>query len=118
MFKDGQLNIRKVYIAVGYTDLRYNVNGLARIIESEYSLSPFDAGSLFLFCGRKANVVKGLLWEEDGFLLIIKRFEKGHVNWPRTDNDMKELTFKQYHDLLSGLLIEPTIKKVNPSRYG
>ena len=48
MFKEG-LGVRKVYMAAGYTDLRYGINGLASLIQSRFNLSPFDEGTLFLF---------------------------------------------------------------------
>ncbi len=41
MFKEG-LGIKKAYIACGYTDLRYGVDGLAALIQYQFSLDPFD----------------------------------------------------------------------------
>lgn len=54
---------KKIYIACGYTDLRNGIDGLASIIQNHFSLDPFEEGTLFLFCGRKTNRMKGLLWE-------------------------------------------------------
>ena len=54
MFKEG-LGIKKAYIACGYTDLRYGVDGLAALIQYQFSLDPFDEGTMFLFCGRRAD---------------------------------------------------------------
>ena len=42
----------KVYIACGYTDLRRGIDGLATIVQQEFSLDPFT-NTLFLFCGRR-----------------------------------------------------------------
>lgn len=50
---------KKVYIACGRTDLRYGINTLALMVEQEFELSPFDEGTLFLFCGRRSNRIKG-----------------------------------------------------------
>ena len=49
----------KVYIACGYTDLRGGINGLAAIVQQEFSLDPFT-NTLFLFCGRRRNRIKAL----------------------------------------------------------
>jgi transposase len=68
---------KAVYIVTGYTDLRNGIDGLAGIIQHQYYLDPFDANTLFLFCGRRADRIKGLLWEGDGFLLLYKRLEDG-----------------------------------------
>ena len=51
-----------IYIAVGYTDLRRGIDGLRTIIEQSFSLDPYQ-NSLFLFCGRRTDRIKGLLWE-------------------------------------------------------
>ena len=64
---------KKIYIATGFTDLRRGIDGLAYIIKYNFQLDPFDKDTLFLFCGRKTDRIKGLLWEGDGFLLLYKR---------------------------------------------
>lgn len=66
----------KVYVAVGYTDLRRGIDGLATMVQSQFRLDPFT-NTLFLFCGRKRDRIKGLLWEGNGFLLLYKRLESG-----------------------------------------
>ena len=76
--------VSKIIIAVGYTDLRLGINGLAQVVGSKYDLNPFEKGTLFLFCGRKTDRIKALLWEGDGFLLLYKRLEDGRFDWPRT----------------------------------
>ena len=64
-----------VYIVCGYTDLRYGIDSLAAIIQNRYEMNLFIPNTLFLFCGRSASKIKGLLWEGDGFLLLYKRVE-------------------------------------------
>ena len=74
---------KKIYIKSGYTDLRLGIDGLSAIISQEYQLNVFDKDVLFLFCGRRSDRIKGLLWEGDGFLLLYKRIENGRFQWPR-----------------------------------
>ena len=62
----------QVYLVTGYTDLRRSIDGLAAIVQGQLQLDPFCKG-LFLFCGRRCDRIKGLLWEGDGFLLLYKR---------------------------------------------
>lgn len=57
-------------------------DSLAAIIERKYKAKLFVPNTLFLFCGRSASKIKGLLWEGDGFLLLYKRVESGHFSWP------------------------------------
>ncbi|MGN1168027.1 MAG: IS66 family insertion sequence element accessory protein TnpB [Lachnospiraceae bacterium] len=61
-----------------YIYLRYGINSLASIIERKYHTELFIPNTLFLFCGRSASKIKGLLWEGDGFLLLYTRVECGH----------------------------------------
>ncbi len=49
-----------VYLVTGYTDLRRGIDGLAGIVQGNLSLDPFSR-SLFLFCGRRCDRIKGLL---------------------------------------------------------
>ena len=69
MLKDASF-FSKVYIACGYTDLRLGIDGLSTLIKNEFKLDPFEKNVLFLFCGRKPDRIKGLLWE--GFSFSIK----------------------------------------------
>lgn len=68
---------KKIYIATGYTDLRRGMEGLAAIIRFQFNLDPYDKDTLFLFCGKRTDRIKGLLWEGDGFLLLYKRLYSG-----------------------------------------
>ena len=58
---------------MGFTDLRRGINGLANIVRFQFQLDPYDKNTLFLFCGRKCDRIKALLWEGDGFLLMYRR---------------------------------------------
>jgi transposase len=117
MFRDGT-GFKKIYIACGYTDLRYGVDGFASIIQNQYHLDPFDTGTLFLFCGRRSDRIKGLLWEGDGFLLLYKRLSDGSFRWPRSVEDMRHLSAEQFKRLMSGFTIDSSIRKTNPKYIG
>lgn len=65
--------LKKIYLAAGYTDLRRGMDGLATIIRFRFQLDPYDKNTLFLFCGKKTDRIKGLLWEGDGFLLLYRK---------------------------------------------
>ena len=56
-------SFRKVYIAAGYTDLRRGIEGLASIVKFNFHLDPYEKDILFLFCGRRTDRIKGLVWE-------------------------------------------------------
>lgn len=81
---------RRIYLATGYTDLRRGMEGLASIIKFNFQLDPYQKDILFLFCGRRTDRIKGLVWEGDGFLLLYKRLELGAFNWPRTKEENRQ----------------------------
>ena len=108
-----------IYIVCGYTDLRYGIDSLASIIERKYHMQLFIPNTLFLFCGRRSDRIKGLLWMGDGFLLLYKRFEAGSLSWPRTTQEAAELTEEQFNYLMLGLNpLDPKIKEVTPKKAG
>lgn len=109
--------IRRVVLACGYVDLRKSIDGLSMIIGDRYHQNPFEKGTLFLFCGRRSDRIKGLLWMGDGFLLLYKRLEDGSLTWPRTEQEAAELTEEQFQYLMLGLNpLDPKIKEVHPKR--
>ncbi|MCI5953551.1 MAG: IS66 family insertion sequence element accessory protein TnpB [Hominisplanchenecus sp.] len=109
--------IRKVVLACGTVDLRKGIDGLAMIIGDKYKQNPFEKGTLFLFCGQRADRIKGLLWMGTGFLLLYKRFEDGRLSWPRTTQEAAELSEEQFQYLMLGLNpMDPKIKDVDPHK--
>ena len=109
--------IRKVVLACGTVDLRKGIDGLAMIIGDKYKQNPFEKGTLFLFCGQRADRIKGLLWMGTGFLLLYKRFADGRLSWPRTTQEASELTEEQFQYLMLGLNpMDPKIKDVDPHK--
>ena len=109
----------QVYVVCGFTDLRSGIDKLAALIKAKTGNSPCIPDALFLFCGRKADRIKGIVWEGDGFLLLHKRLEQGKFVCPRTESDVKSLTQKQFRWLMEGLTIEPknSVNPVTPPEY-
>jgi transposase len=102
MLNDGT-GFKKIYLATGYTDLRRGIDGLAAIVRFQFELDPYDRNTLFLFCGRRCDRIKALLWEGDGFLLMYKRLDNGAFNWPRSKDEAIRITEDQYQMLMQGL---------------
>ena len=104
MYNDAS-GFQKIYLATGYRDLRRDMEGLANIICFRFHLDPYDRNTLFLFCGKRTDRIKGLLWEGDEFLLLYKRLDTGAFNWPRSKEEALLITPEQYAMLMQGLEI-------------
>ena len=61
MLKD-LISGKQVYVVTGYTDLRKSIDGLAAIVQGQLEVDVFSKG-VFLFCGRRCDRIKGLLYE-------------------------------------------------------
>ncbi|MCR5403866.1 MAG: IS66 family insertion sequence element accessory protein TnpB [Butyrivibrio sp.] len=95
-----------IYIVCGYTDMRKSIDGLCAIVQNQFDMDPCSR-SLFLFCGRRCDRIKLLLWEKDGFVLLYKRLAvEGRYHWPRNRNEVRNLSWKEFDWLISGLDIE------------
>lgn len=110
---------KQVYIVCGYTDLRSGIDKLASIIDAKTGNSPCVPDTLYLFCGRKTDRIKGLVWEKDGFLLLYKRLEQGKFVWPRNESEVQALTPQQFRWLMEGLTTIPknVVRQVEAPEY-
>lgn len=91
-----------IYIACGYIDMRKSINGLATLVQRQFQLDSFQS-TLFLFCGRRRNHIKCILWEGDGFVLLYKRLENGSLQWSRGEAECKPITWQQFRWFMEGL---------------
>ena len=111
--------VKNIYIVCGYTDMRKQIDGLAALVQEQYELDPFDP-SLFLFCGRRSDRIKGLLWEGDGFLLLYKRLAgNNRFKWPRHPEEVRAITRQEFKWLMEGLSIiqKDAIKPAGPGSF-
>ena len=71
---------KNVYIVTGYTDMRKGIRSLVPYVMQNFKMDPYESG-LFLFCGKKCDRLKALLWEPDGFVLLYKVLDNGRYQW-------------------------------------
>lgn len=64
-------NVKHIYVACGFTDLRKGIDGYASIANGKLALNPFD-NTLFLFCNKFKNKIKFFILKQDLFGYIIK----------------------------------------------
>ena len=72
----------KIWIAAGVTDMRRGFDGLSAQVQTVLQQQPFS-GHVFVFRGRRGDIVKLLWWDGDGLCLFAKRLERGRFIWPK-----------------------------------
>ena len=94
----------RVHIALGVTDLRKGLDGLAVLVQEVLEQDPFS-GHLFAFRGRKANLIKIIYWDGTGLCLFTKRLEEGRFPWPGAEEagGTVALTSEQLSMLIAGI---------------
>ncbi len=94
----------RAHIALGVTDLRKGLDGLAMLVQEVLKQDPFS-GHLFAFRGRKANLIKILFWDGSGLCLFTKRLEDRRFPWPGAEEPggTVALTCEQLSMLIEGV---------------
>ena len=92
----------RVWLAAGVTDMRKGFNGLSALAETVLAEDPFS-GHLFVFRGRRGDLLKIVWWDGQGACLFSKRLEKGRFVWPSPADGKVSVTPAQLSMLLEGI---------------
>lgn len=111
MLSEKGLAFTRIIIAVGFVDLRRGIDRLSALIVAKFGLDPLEIGTLFLFCGRRTDRLKGLMWTGDRFILLYIRLAEGRFQWPRTGEEARTLSGEEFMRLMDGFSIDPTVGK-------
>ena len=71
----------RVWLASGVTDMRKGMNGLSLLVQEGLGRDP-HGGDLFIFRGRRGDLIKVLWHDGIGLSLYAKRLERGRFIWP------------------------------------
>lgn len=92
----------RIWLAAGVTDMRRGFNTLAAQAQDVLKENPFS-GHLFVFRGRRGDLLKIIWWDSQGACLFYKRLERGRFVWPRASEGKVSLTASQLAMLLEGI---------------
>jgi transposase len=92
----------KIWIAAGVTDLRRGFSGLSALVQTKLEQNPLS-GQVFIFRGRRGDLVKLIWFDGDGLCLFQKRLERGRFIWPQATEGSVSLTRAQLSMLLEGI---------------
>ncbi|HEY0283133.1 MAG TPA: IS66 family insertion sequence element accessory protein TnpB [Rhizomicrobium sp.] len=91
-----------VWIATGHTDMRKGFNGLALSVQEVLKRDP-HSGNLFVFRGKRGDLVKLLWYDGQGMCLFAKRLERGRFIWPSMAGEAVTISAAQLGYLLEGI---------------
>jgi transposase len=92
----------RIWLAAGMTDMRRGFDGLAAIAQEKLRADPFG-GHVFVFRGRRGDLIKLLWWDGDGLCLFAKRLERVRFIWPQATEGAVHLSTAQLSMLLEGI---------------
>ena len=92
----------RVWLAAVVTDMRKQFNGLAALAEGVLKQDPFS-GHLFVFRGRRGDLIKIVWWDGQGACMFSKRLEKGRFVWPSAADGKVTISAAQLSMLLEGI---------------
>lgn len=92
----------RIWLVAGVTDMRRGMDGLASLVQTALAEDPFS-GHLFVFRGRRGDLIKVLWWSADGMNLYAKRLERGRFVWPQATSGSVHLSTAQLSMLLEGI---------------
>jgi len=105
----------RVWIAAGVTDLRKGMDGLAALVQTALGERPFS-GDVFVFRGKRGDLLKLLWFDGDGVCLFAKRLERGRFVWPQATSGSVALSAAQLAMLLEGIEWRRPVRTWQPQR--
>ena len=92
----------RIWLAAGITDMRRGFHGLSAQLQTVLEQEPYS-GHVFLFRGRRGDLIKLLWFDGDGLCLLQKRLERGRFIWPQATSGTVSLSRAQLSMLLEGI---------------
>lgn len=83
----------RIHFATDLVDMRNGIDGLRAVVEGTLKKDPYG-GHLFVFVGKAKDKVKILFWDRNGFVLYLKRLERGRFQLPVVDERTKHVTME------------------------
>ena len=101
----GESKFEEIYIACGYTDLRYGIDGFATTVKENFGFNPFSPNTIFLFFSEIFNeaesLIDGQLFIEPSMNEVIVPAHKRRKRKGKLDEDLMDLDTRIIEHTLS-----------------
>ena len=96
----------RIFVCTQPQDMRRSFDGLARATREVLGEDP-QAGALFCFINKRANRLKILWWDRNGYCLLYKRLHRAMFVMPKVGDDGPPvIDAKQLARLVAGVTKE------------
>ncbi|HVB80362.1 MAG TPA: IS66 family insertion sequence element accessory protein TnpB [Candidatus Binataceae bacterium] len=92
----------RVWLATGHTDMRKGFGSLALLVQETLTRNPYG-GELFIFRGRRGDLIKVIWHDGQGACLFTKKLERGRFIWPSVADGVVTISTAQMAYLLDGI---------------
>lgn len=109
----------RVFVATARIDGRKGIDGLSSLVRSQHGEDPLS-GSMYIFFSRRGDRVRVLYWDRDGYVLIMKRLEKGTFRTPwRPEQGHVVIEAAELLLVLEGIELRGSVRRArwSPSKY-
>lgn len=107
----------RVWLATGHTDMRKAFPSLSLQVQEVLKRDPLS-GHLFVFRGRRGDLLKVIWHDGQGACLFTKRLERGRFVWPPVSNGTVAISTAQLAYLLSGIDWRNPLETWRPTSVG
>lgn len=98
-----------IYVALEPVDMRYGHERLGGLVRERMRTEP-RSRALFVFVGKRKNIMKVLTWDGTGVIMIHKRLDAGKFELPLANGDGEQ------HVVVSDAIFEVIYKGVAVAR--
>jgi transposase len=103
----------RIWLAAGVTDLRRGFTGLSALVQTKLEQDPLS-GHVFVFRGRRGDLIKVLWADGEGLCLLAKRLERGRFVWPKAESGTVSLSRAQLSMLCEGIDWRRPVRTTEP----
>lgn len=102
--------VKEIIVITGPTDMRKGAERLAMMVQSEFSLDPCAPGVLYVFCGMRKDRLRCIIWENDGWTMLVRKKLNGRFNWPGGERQAKSVAPGEFHRILEGTSVKDSMQ--------
>ncbi len=92
----------RIWIVAGVTDMRRGLTSLSGLVQTVLEQNPLS-GQVYVFRGRRGDLIKILFHDGEGVCLFQKRLDRGRFVWPQAERGTISLTRAQLSMLCEGI---------------